>query len=461
MRKARVVFIAFLIGAAFSHEILWVKILPLTEPYDQMDVAVDSRSNVIVSVNPWIVKFGPEGESLWARKVLRPYGSPTQQVATDLEDNIIVGKTTSESSWSMVKFTSNGDSLWCWDTVFPSPHWGTADIATNHSSYIQVTGGYNVVDYGWITTQLTPDGHTDWVRTFSSNWGPDGAMGVCTDHLNNVIVGGGRGIYPRPRQWFPQLIKYSKKGETLAEIVYDPYPFPANLHGLGAATDRDGNMFLCGGGQIYDTIVRPGYRWYGAFLFKYAKEGNPLWQWFSDTSEGGYRFTSCATDTSGNIYAAGSKAWNNTMSMILRRFKPSGELVWTVYYPVSEDLLSSPKVTLAIDRESNIIAVAPGKVGSLSVGYVLKIADNQGITEGKERCELSNLLLPTIINSAQVKRLTFPPDVRVEVYDTNGRLVQKLGEDRMFSLSAAGVYFLRLESEDYRLTRKVVVTKNE
>ncbi len=455
MRKVRLVLIAFLVVAGFTQEIVWVKILP--PPDGWMDVAVDSRNNVIVSVNPWIVKFSPEGESLWARRVLHPYGNITQWVATDPEDNIITGKTTSESSLAVVKFTSNGDSLWCWDTVFPSPFWGMDDIATNHNGYVQVTGGYNVLQYGWITIQLTPDGHTHWVRTFSSNWGPDGAKGVCTDHLNNVIIGGSRGIYPRPRQWFPQLIKYSKNGETLAEVIYDPYPFPANLDGLGVATDRDGNMYLCGGGQIYDTILRPGYRWFGAFLFKYDPEGDPLWQWFSDTSEGWYRFTSCATDTLGNIYAAGSKAWDNRMSIILRRFKPSGELVWTFYYPLGEDL--SPQLAIiAIDQEGNIIAVAPGKIGSLPVGYVLKIADVPGIAEGKEGCERSNLLLPTIINSAEVKRLTFPPDVRVEVYDTNGRLAQKLGEDRVFPLSA-GVYFLRLESEGYPLTRKVVVTK--
>jgi hypothetical protein len=464
MKKTTLLLITFLIVTGVSQEIVWVKTLPLTQAYDNMDVAVDSRSCVIVSVNPWIVKFSPEGESLWAREIhlpQNPIESFTQSVATDPEDNIIVGRSTSETSWAVVKLTSTGESLWTWDTVI-SPRTNTywlADLGTNSSGYIVATGCDHGTYYGkWVTFQITPDGHTHWSRTFSSNWGPDFAWSVCTDPENNVIVGGARGICLRPRQWYPQLIKYSKNGETLAQIVYDTHPFPANLQGTGVATDFNGNMYLSGYGGIYETHGR--YRWYGAFLFKYDPQGNLLWQWFSDTASEGYDYcTDCATDTSGNIYTARTTSWNGRATMILRRFQPSGETVWTFYYPLRHNTLEPCWVSIAIDREGNIIAVVACEYYGERKGYVLKIANIPGIAEGSERCEPSNFLPPTVINSAQTKRLSFPPDVRVEMFDKTGRLLQKFTGEKKASLLHPGVYFLRFSSSVYQGNIKLVVVK--
>ncbi|OYD15844.1 hypothetical protein CH330_04450 [candidate division WOR-3 bacterium JGI_Cruoil_03_51_56] len=469
MSKAALL-LALLIAVGLAQQVVWSRCLTGIGPYDYLDLAVDTRDNVIVTTVPWVRKYSPDGDSLWAKELHLPASPPydvaTTQVATDPEDNIIVGKTTSDTTWVVMKLTPTGESLWTWDTVLPTPgyYWLT-DIATNSNSCILVTGCYpSTYDGRWVTFQLTPDGRTDWMRTFTSNWGPEFAEGVCADPFDNVVVGGSRGISGRPRQWFPQLIKYSQDGDTLAEVVYDPYPFPANLDGYEPATDPEGNMLLPGGGVIWDT-TGGRYRWHGAFLFKYDPQGNPLWQWFSDTTRNGlFEFQGCGTDTAGNIFAAGSRVLPDSRLVIeLRRFTPEGDTVWKFYCPMCENAnrYHPPPVSLAIDRQGDIITVATTTCVAPhpDTAYIFKVSERPGIAEAQERCKVKSFWLPTIIGSAHAMRLTFPSDTRAEVYDESGRLVQKLGSDRTVRVPSAGVYFIRLESPSYQQTGKLVVTK--
>jgi len=466
--RATLLFPIFLWASGIAQQIVWVRTLPITYCND-IDVAVDSRNNVVVSAKPWIVKFSPDGESLWARMVnlpMSPSGAPTQYVACDPDDNIIAATSPSETSWAVVKFTPTGESLWTWDTLIsPRPAlYGLSEITTNSGGEIFVTGSQSgTYESRWLTFQITPDGHTGWVRTFSSGWGPDGAWGVCADRSDNVVVGGCRGIYPRPRQWFPQLIKYSKNGEVLVQVVYDPYPFPANLNGYKPGTDPDGNLILPGGGTISDTYNLYPQHWYGAFLLKYDPVGNLLWGWFSDTAaEGNYGFYSCVTDTAGNIYAAGSKVRNNRRVIILRRFSPYGDTAWTFYYEVGEVVVGAPApVSLAIDRDGDIVIVAPVPGNYLAPSpraYVVKVTPRSGVAEATPFPVVSDFSSPTIINRARPTNMHLSPDAHLELYDKTGRLLQRLRGEKGISFSKPGIYFLRISSGfNQRMVKLVVV----
>jgi hypothetical protein len=119
-----------------------------------------------------------------------------------------------------------------------------------------------------------------------------------------------------------------------------------------------------------------------------------------------------------------------------------------------------PPVSLAIDRQGDIITVAQDMAGSAPPVYIYKVTDRVGIAEAQERRKVGSFWLPTIIGPARTIQLTIPPGVTaVEVYDQSGRLLQKVGTDRMLRVPSAGVYFIRLESANCQQTGKLVVTR--
>lgn len=381
-------------------------------------------------------------------------------MATDPDDNIIVGRDCGQSMWTVMKLTSNGESLWSTELV---PVAYLSDIATNSNGYIVITGfREGTYQSMWFTFQITPDGQTDWMRTFTSNWGPDETRGVCVDHSDNVIVGGNRGIYGWNRQWYPYFIKYSKKGEVLAEAIDTSYW--GNFWGTKPATDRWGNILLPGGGL--SAKHGEGYNWYGGFLLKYDPDGNPLWQWFSDTAYDGWlQFYKCVTDSSGNIYTAGNPwGWGvSPLAIEFRRLPPAGDTVLRFPYVFRENGSGCriEKVSLAIDSKGDVIAAA--KVGTgvsaNDTGYVLKFTNwPVGIKEEKERREVPCYYLATVINVGTPIRLDFPQGTRMEVYDRTGRLINREREGDRLSLST-GVYFLRILSGNQKERRKLVVIK--
>lgn len=467
MKKVLLCF-ALLTAIGISQELTWKRFFPGVAGSDYMNVVVDSKNNVIVTVTDtvirsWVIKFSPAGESLWSREVHLPMdpGYPGLPVATDPDDNIIVGRMAG-GTWTVMKLTSSGDSLWTWVTEVGAY---LTDIATNSNGYILITG-YRSGTYEsmWFTFQLTPDGQTDWMRTFTSEWGPDKAGGVCADPFNNVIVGGTRGIPGRNRQWFPQFIKYSKNGDTLAEVIYNPGP-AACLFGMAPATDRWGNIILAGWGKIY----WPEDDWYGAFLLKYDPQGNPLWQRFIDdtASDRCLIFYQCVTDSSGNIYCSGRGWWPPSYPHVvhLMRFSPSGNAEPPFLYVLSERAQGTnmpPTVWLAIDHQGDIIVAT--KVGTgvpaNDTGYVLKFTNwPVGITEDQERRKAAGYHLPTVINAGTPIQLDFPQGTRIEVYDKTGRLLQKTSNGQNLSLPSVGVYFLRVISSGEKERRKLVVIK--
>ena len=446
-----------------AQHIVWTRSFAWRNAFDP-DVAVDSRDNVIVAAAPWLRKFSPAGDSLWAKEIILP-GEITFDIATDRDDNILIGKAITDSAWVVMKLTSTGESLWTWQVAWPGPDpYRFGDLATNGNGCVLITGYTGNHDM-WVTFQLKPDGRTDWTRAFSSNWESDVAAGICGDPSDNVIVGGRRGIWGRPRQRFPQLFKYSKDGESLAAAVYDPYPFPADLDGCRPATDRYGNMILPGRGEIADTVGMR-IRWAGAFLLKYDPQGNPLWQWFSDSAHGYLYPTCCATDTVGNIVLAGSSSLPDQRLVVeLRQFLPDGETAWRLDCPLRDsypDPVSFPGVALAVDHHSDFIAAAKNMSGTAphDSALVFKVTEREGISEGQPSIGSANVACPATVTTRGDLGLTPAYGFRfVAVYGASGTLVRKSRNGQIASGLPSGVYFVRFESPNGRLTRKVVLTR--
>ncbi|MEO0070859.1 MAG: T9SS type A sorting domain-containing protein [candidate division WOR-3 bacterium] len=480
--KRVLLFLVLLMTIGVSQELAWKRWIsfPGIAGGDYLDLAVDSKDNVIVTamdtgLGSWLIKYNPDGEILWTKEVHLPVDRSrvpwTIQVATDPDDNIIVGRDSAQSKWTVKKLSSTGEWLWTWDTLF-YPEVYLTDIATNSNGYILITGfRYGTYESMWFTFQITPEGVTKWMRTFTSEWGPDKGLALCVDPWDNVIVSGCRGIQWYNRQWYPAFIKYSPTGKTLAEDVYI-FPYSGNFSGSKPATDRWGNIYFPGCG--FAAKSGGGHYWYGSFLFKYDPDGTPLWRWFSDTASDGFiTIYQCATDSFGNIYLSARMLPFDSYSpnvIYLYRFSSSGNTVIQFLNLLSERNqrweFATP-VWLETDRHGDVIVAT--KVGTGNpvndTGYVLKFTNwPVGIKEPKHpgHCERSEAIssLPTVIHRGKPIALNLPPETNIEVYDKTGRLLnkEKGGEAGQLSLST-GVYFLRILSDNHQERRRIIVVK--
>ncbi|MFO7676547.1 MAG: T9SS type A sorting domain-containing protein, partial [bacterium] len=449
--------LALLAGVITAQQIVWTRTF-LDSSATGPKVAVDTRGNVIVAAPPWLRKYGPDGDSLlWLKQVCLHLHTRVR-VATDREDNILLGihGGYQDTTWTVTKLSPTGDSIWTWRTTWSSPPYppSLTAIATDSENRVLVTG-YLHATYSsmWFTFRLGAGGAPDWMRTFASGWGPDRAVAVSADPSDNVLVGGSRGIEGRNRQWFPLFVKYSPDGESLAAAVYvpDPDSSPAAcLVAWSIAADPADNILLAGDGTIY-SYTSPEGNWYGTFLFKHDPDGTARWRWFSEennvvglsgwTGDGGA--VSCRTDAAGNVLLVRAIYLPHGSLFLaeLREFRPDGEVAWVLrtmrlHLPLHPSVYS-PRLSLALCPQGDIV-LAGRMLGLSDTAYVQKVTRSPGVSEADPVPDRGRGQPATVRSGAGFR----PPTGTFEVYDASGKLVIAPGRNDYPRLPA-GIYFVR------------------
>lgn len=454
-------FALLLITIVQTQQIVWIRTF---QPHPHLicpDMSTDSRNNVIVCAYPYLKKYNPDGEVLWERELNFGNGG-TPCVNVDKGDSIIVGGSNvllNDSTWTIIKFTPAGDTLWKRVIVFPLDSVPIfADMGIDNQNNILVAGSR--CPYQWLTFKLSSIAEIKWVRIFSSNWGPDMVIGICADDSLNIIVGGERGIYPLPNVWYPQIYKYSEFGDSLWAVCYFD-SFHANYTVGEHTADKFGNVILPGAEHRF-----PPSNDY-AYLFKYDQQGNLLWKWFDDSTAYS-KFSSCITDSSGNIFTTGARnPPDSIVTMEVWKFNPNGEPLWVFSYLLGTYYWAERFwFKIDLDREDNIIVAAHKD----TLVYVFKITEWPGISEEKKEKLIPNLIFSTIINSKQNYKIGLPFDVTsIEIYDISGKLWQKekvnkseyiwLGKDAKGKPLPQGIYFLKVSGKEKDAIKKIVLLK--
>lgn len=399
-------------------ETVWVK--RYFSPFDLPDFAIDNFNNIILTTYPYIRKLNPDGEILWQDSVyLGNAGSTLLCVATDTENNIIVGGTWNQypspgydSLWVIFKFNPFGQVLWQETISFSERnYYKSTDIAVDKENNIIIVGGTGGTGpHGfWLIFKYSENGELMWERRYTSGWGPDAAMGVCCDNFNNVIVTGYRGVYPRPRQWFPQVIKYSKDGDYLWSHTYVPEE-PQNRKAGRPAVDRFDNIIMVGGDGV----------------FKYAPDGSKLWNWHTSSvpKPAASRFFSAVTDSNGNIFVIGDTVRFEWGIVEIWKLTPQGETIYRFQFPFP--IRFETPYFLLLDKEGNLITAI--KNSQENYVYLFKL---------RER-----------VNEIKEKGIKKPLFLKRRIYDIKGDLIK---EKRL----KKGIYFLN----DGKKINKILILK--
>jgi len=290
--------------------------------------------------NAVLVKYNSSGTALWARTVSTgDNDSGFSTVAVDSSGNVYAAGsqsgngtytygtgvsaqgTCSGSNVVLVKYNSNGTALWARTVSTGDNGSGFSAVAVDTSGNVYAAGsqrGAGTYTYGTgVSAQGTySDRNVVLVKYNSSGtalWARTVIRGGNDSIFSAVAVDSSGGVYAAGFQWGTgtftydtgvslngaagggtTLVKYDSSGNALwAQIRVD---------GLftNIAIDSSGNMYM----GLYSDI------WYG--LVKYNSSGTEQWVRKRGTTNSAFR--EVTADSSGNVYAAGYLAANETFT---------------------------------------------------------------------------------------------------------------------------------------------------
>jgi len=344
-------------------------------------VAVDSARNVIVAGTEsvpgegknWLVrKFDPAGELVWERTHNGPAGADDEAfgIAVDGSDNVIVagseGTLSEGANWMVRKYDSAGTPLWTvpYNSQGANNDYATA-VAVDGSGNVAVAGYEYRTDLGqerdWRVNSYDAGGSLVWSVSYDgAAHSIDMAYAVAADSSGNVVVAG-----TEVATGYDFLVrKYDSGGNLLWSAAYDS---PAHNNDIlrGVAVDAGGNVYAAG----YE--LRPdlgeSYNW---VLRKYDSGGVLVWsRTYNNPNDTDDTVFGMALDPAGNPIVVGTSYVPATnFDLAIRKWSPSGDLLWGVLY-------DSPGHALdfayggAVDARGDILVAGLENRPDLSQGY--------------------------------------------------------------------------------------------
>ena len=389
----------------------------------------DSQGNVYVcgytevtsgqNYNYITLKYNSTGSLQWAKQYGAPINSYDNALFIDGDGSnvYVTGSSSGQGTgrdFATVKYNSSGDTSWV------ARYNGTIQIneipygfKVDASGNVYVTGmsqgAASGVDY--VTIKYNSGGTQQWlVRYTSPGASQDIPEGLNVDGAGNVYVTGRTRINSSYNDF--ATVKYNSTGAEQWVAVYNNSGVDRDDYGYDVIADNQGNVYVTGNSQQSGTNR-------DAVTIKYNSSGVEQWVARYDGSNADETY-SIGVDGAGNIYTAGYN--------------------------------SSPN--------QNIITIKYSQVNGIT-------QLGNGIPE-KFRLEQN---YPNPFNPVTNIRLQLAEHgfVTLKLFDISGREVKILinGElgagiynvDLDASLFASGVYFYRLETNEFTDTKKMILLK--
>lgn len=437
-------------------------------------ITLDAFGNVYVAgtsnFSRLVVKYNTLGVKIWEVNI--GFGESTK-IVCDRDNNVcITGYVTNSGSFNdfiTTKLNSNGVILW------QKYYFGSGnsqdypqDLSVDIRGNFYVTGFTNESGSmdDFCTLKYDPNGNLIWVKKYN---GPgnnvDGAFSLSLDVFNNVYVSG----YSTGSGTSSDFctVKYDSNG---VEKWVKRYNGPTNSYeGAWVNTvDLHNNIYV--GGQSPGTSGGDDY-----CLIKYDNNGNQLWvSRYNGPGNGFDGIRDIVLDSIGQAYVTGiSLGGDNNLNACTISFDTSGNLRWTTRYI---DDPYSIATSMAIDYEGNIVvtgcAVPQGRNDSDIV--VVKYSSITGIQYINSYIPSKYKLLqnyPNPFNPNTTIAFSVPhrTNVKLNIYNSLGEVVYIIANGEInagnykvdwdASNFPSGVYFYKIETDEFSESRKMVLVK--
>jgi hypothetical protein len=301
-------------------------------------LAVDKQGNsyfvgthvINDSINILCVKYNTSGVQQWATLYKNPgygYFAPTG-LALDSSGNAYVisgfGQTyTGPLNSLIVKFNSlNGSSVWAKRYIGQYSESAFFDIKIDRLNNIYVSGGS---DTSHLVIKYNTNGDSVWVRKYHPPGRVREVARDCTiDDSLNVIFTGFRRFYYPPSGYYDSVlvVKYSSGGIIRWESTY-AYNYLSPNQGTNIANDQNGSSYIGG----ITTISG-----YGVYLtLKYDRNGTLQWTAIYDApGSGDNTLKGIAMDRINNaLFVTGMAVINGIAKATTIKFNPlNGDTLW-------------------------------------------------------------------------------------------------------------------------------------
>jgi hypothetical protein len=321
MRMALSVLTLILTGVLYTHaqvRLAWAERFGngFSDYYGGRCMALDGHGHILVagpqpSTNSVYAadlvtrKFAADGRLLWVHCYMDGgprNGVTPRSVALDTADHIYITAQvdTLGMSNAAVTFKYNSEGQLLWAKRFSQGGQSFADgAAVSPSGQVYLFGSAqrtNSPGFVGMIWKYTPDGTVDWVRETAAN-----ARAMTLDRQENLCLTG----------FGASIFKYSPNG-TLLWLQIAP-----RCTGWDLAADTQGNLYV---GGYADTNGGP-------LALKYFADGRSAWH---RTLPGTGDARQTAIDAQGNIIV-GARVAGTTggESMLLAKYRPDGESLWT------------------------------------------------------------------------------------------------------------------------------------
>ena len=462
---------------------------------DVKGITVDASGNVYIAASIVVnnsgvqatVKYNSSGVEQWVALLGVPVGSPAGPgngkscIATDASGNVYVGGSRifgsgQNGSYLLTKYNSNGDSVWT--RTYKGSHFlaglGSGIVCIKvDGSYIYVTGksfdqNPDLSASAFATTiKYDLSGSHQWMRKDTLVNGSDDVIGMDIDASGNIIVICDFGF---------NLItyKYNSSGAMLWKRIYSGIAGDYYDEVTGLALDASGNIFLTG--NSHRSVGDRDF-----LTLKYDASGNLLWERFYNGSgnDGDYS-KGISVDASGNAYITGlTYETNFNFDYTTIRYDADGTQRWKIRYDGGFTNRRDEPVTIETDPDDNVIVTGISSRGVNTDDYAtIKYSQSVGINQFSTVIPEGYYLSQNYPNPFNpVTSLEFgissgergSGSVSLRIYDILGKEVAVLVNSILqpglykfiFNASGfnSGIYFYRLETDNFSAVRKMILQK--
>ncbi len=450
-------------------------------------IAVDNTGNVYVTGTSYFdvtfddivtIKYNAAGVQQWITRYTNGAGGHPEEghsITTDNSGNIYVTGKAYESGMggnNIVTIKYNSAGVQQWAIIYNGPG-NTGDsgesIILDNAGNICVTG-YSMgsgTAYDCVTIKYNSGGTQLWLQRYN---GPgnldDFPVLIKADNSGNVyITGSTRSSMSDPDY---ATIKYNSSGVQQWAARYDGPGSDSLDFANSLAIDPAGNVYVTGESG---SLINPDYA-----TVKYNSNGVQQWaQRYNGTGNSYDYGHSIAVDISGNVFITGSSIGSGTgLDCATIMYNNSGVQQWLQGYNGPGNSIDGGLV-VAVDNAGNVI-VGGGSTGSGTGNdyTVIKYNHTIGIQQINNEIQDNFSLLqnypnpfnPTTNIHFAIPRSSF---VKLIVYDMLGREVETLVNENLSAGTynadwnaanySSGVYFYKLETENFTETKKMLLIK--
>ena len=450
-----------------SQNILWMKRLDLSQDEYGYCLTKDSSENIIISgayqntpggnCDILILKCDSTGDTIWHRQYDRyPIDFPVD-LAIEQNGNIIIASHHSEFSIEipgLAKFSPDGETLWT-RTYSKLAYYIIRGIVLDSFNNILACGASLDSPYTFIS-KFDTSGNLVWSRFY--DWGRNGWQDFCDivlDTAENIIITGLLGETPDHGDLL--VAKFNSNGDSIWTRRFSTGRWITE--GISMILDSRGNIIVSG-------IDTDGSMSYDCVTVKYSATGSILWNRILDFQLLDYN-TGVIVDSTGNIFVAGDCGMPERRDYFLVKYSPSGETLWTSFYNGEYDDISGG---VTIDRQGNPIISGSSSNGTNYDILTIKYSGSSGILDSTNAHRTGNnsfnIKFSNPINRLskillQIKKSNY---YKIVLHNTLGEVVEIIYQGHLakgeyyfpLSLNRTGCYFLRVESENNSVCRKII-----